>query len=97
MISSEEGDDRRERLRRNASRFASALSLPEPDSAIVPIIIGGEREAVEASQKLLEQGILIPAIRYPTVPRDKARLRVSLSAAHRAEDIDRLARAILAL
>ena len=51
-------------------------------SAIVPIAIGDERKAVEVSARLLERGFLIPAIRYPTVARGKARLRVAISAAH---------------
>ena len=54
----------------------------ETQSAIVPIAIGDERKAVEVSARLLERGFLIPAIRYPTVARGRARLRVALSAAH---------------
>ena len=63
-------------------------------SAIVPIVIGDEEAALRASAALLEKGILIPAIRYPTVPKGKARLRASLMATHSKEDLQRAAKAI---
>lgn len=55
---------------------------------IVPVIVGTEKAALEIAAKLLREGFLVPAIRPPTVPKGASRLRVSLSAAHRAEDID---------
>ena len=51
-------------------------------SAIVPIPVGDERRAVAAADELLRRGLLIPAIRYPTVARGAARLRVALMSAH---------------
>jgi 8-amino-7-oxononanoate synthase len=63
-------------------------------SAIIPLIIGGEEKAVEAAAKLGEKNIFVPAIRYPTVARGKARLRVTLTAAHGNEDISKLATAL---
>ena len=61
---------------------------------IVPIIIGDESEAVAAAAAFRKRGIFVPAIRYPTVARGKARLRVTLTAAHTAADISQLATAL---
>ena len=67
----------------DAGRQLSTLPTLEPHrSAIIPILIGEESKAVEAAAALREQGIFIPAIRYPTVARGQARLRLTLSAAH---------------
>jgi len=65
-------------------------SPTEERSAIVPIIVGDETRAVAASAALREQGIFVPAIRYPTVARGQARLRVTLTAAHTTEEINLL-------
>lgn len=59
-------------------------------SPILPIPVGDEKEAVRISEELLEKGVLVPAIRYPTVPRGKARLRLTVSAAHTDEDLEKL-------
>jgi 7-keto-8-aminopelargonate synthetase-like enzyme len=59
-------------------------------SAILPVIIGDETKAVAASAALREQGIFVPAIRYPTVARGQARLRLTVTATHTAEDISLL-------
>lgn len=64
--------------------------IAKPESAVIPVILGDEKKAVEAFEKLLIQGIFIPAVRYPTVPKGKARLRITLSAAHTASDIEKL-------
>ena len=61
---------------------------------IIPLIIGGADRAVEVSQKLFERGIFVSAIRPPTVPADTARLRVTVTATHTREDLDRLLNAI---
>jgi len=66
---------------------------PTP-SAIIPIILGEESAAVTAAAKLREQGLFVPAIRYPTVARGAARLRVTLSAAHSTDDIAKLVSAL---
>ena len=57
---------------------------------IQPLIVGDNRAVMALSEALLQQGIWVPAIRPPTVPAGTARLRISLSAAHGIEDIDRL-------
>ncbi|WP_334108364.1 8-amino-7-oxononanoate synthase [Methylobacillus sp.] len=66
----------------------------ESHTAIQPIIIGSNDEALRVSERLREQGILVPAIRPPTVPKGSARLRISLSAAHNEEDVRRLLRVL---
>lgn len=90
-----EGDARRVRLWGNIETFAALAGLSEPpQSAIVPIIVGDEVEAVSASGRLLEAGFLVPAIRYPTVSRGTARLRITFSADHTGDDIKSLAAAL---
>ena len=64
--------------------------LAKPESAIIPVIIGDEGKAMAAFEKLLKQGLFIPAVRYPTVPKGKARLRITVSAAHSKQDIEKL-------
>lgn len=66
-------------------------------SAIVPLIIGTEDKALHAAKELQDQGLLVPAIRYPTVAKGKARLRLTLSALHTNEQISLLCRALSGL
>lgn len=89
IVAGSEGDQLRERLWANIRQLTAGSSLAA-ESAIVPVIIGGEARALEVAEKLFEAGFLIPAIRYPTVAKGTARLRVTLSATHNAGDIDRL-------
>ena len=63
--------------------------MPSP-TAIQPLIVGDAAAAAALSQRLAERGLWVPAIRPPTVPTGTARLRVSLSAAHAVQDVDRL-------
>jgi 8-amino-7-oxononanoate synthase len=63
-------------------------------SAIIPVLIGDETRAVEAATALRDRGIFVPAIRYPTVARGKARLRVTLTATHTPNDISQLVAAL---
>jgi 8-amino-7-oxononanoate synthase len=92
FVMSEEGHQRRDQLWRNVSELKSGLSALgiqyESRSAIIPIIIGDENAAVETSRHLYDRGIFVPAIRFPTVPKGKARLRVTVTAAHSAGDLD---------
>lgn len=94
FIASEKGDQLRDRLWQNLRQLHGKLDLPEPVSAIIPIILGSNERALAAAEQLLQQGFLIPAIRYPTVPRDQARLRLTLSAAHSEDQIQSIAAAI---
>ena len=91
---SAEGEDLRASLRQNLALLGEDLGLAETPSAIVPVIIGGESEAMEISAKLLDAGFLVPAIRYPTVAKGSARLRVAISAKHSPENIQKLAAAL---
>jgi len=68
--------------------------LAPSQTPIQPLIIGGNREAVAVSDALAREGILVPAIRPPTVPAGTARLRISLSAAHAEKDVDCLVDAL---
>jgi 8-amino-7-oxononanoate synthase len=90
---------RRERLRRliatlKQSLQRAELALAPSDTPIQPLVIGANSKAVAVSAVLRERGILVPAIRPPTVPEGTARLRVSLSAAHSEDDVTRLAAAL---
>ena len=64
--------------------------LMQSDTAIQPIVVGSNAEAIRLSEHLLTQGILVPAIRPPTVPSNTARLRISISAAHSLNDVKML-------
>lgn len=64
--------------------------LLRSQTPIQPLIIGESRAAVKVSAALAEAGILVPAIRPPSVPQGTARLRISLSAAHSTDDVERL-------
>jgi 8-amino-7-oxononanoate synthase len=68
--------------------------LMPSDTAIQPLIIGGNEQAVAVSAQLARRGILVPAIRPPTVPQRTARLRISLSAAHTVDDVAQLVGAL---
>ena len=63
-------------------------------TAIQPILVGSNQAALNLSEFLLSRGILVPAIRPPTVPKNTARLRVSISAGHTVEDIHQLMNAL---
>ena len=90
VLQSSEGADLIVRLRHHVDRIA-----PGHPSPIVPIVLGDEQRAVEASTRLLdEHGLLVPAIRPPTVAPGTCRLRIALSATHDDDDVDRLAKAL---
>lgn len=92
VVRSTEGLALRARLARLVERVA-----PGHPSPILPVVFGEEAAAVAASRALLDSGILVPAIRPPSVPPGTSRLRVALSAAHRDEHVDRLVDALAAL
>jgi 7-keto-8-aminopelargonate synthetase-like enzyme len=89
---SDHGDALRQRLRAHIERVRAGHPSP-----IVPIVLGDESAAVAAAASLLEQGLLVPAIRPPTVPAGTSRLRVALSAAHSDAMVDRLVAALALL
>ena len=89
IVAGPEGDRLRATLRRHVDRLR-----PGHPSPIVPILLGAEARAVAAAEQLLADGLLVPAIRPPTVAPGTSRLRVTLSAAHTDDEVDRLVAAL---
>ena len=86
-----------EQLHRNLAQFRTATSgmgFMTSDTAIQPLIVGSDAQALAMSEMLAEGGFFVAAIRPPTVPEGTARLRFTLSAAHSSEQIDRLVRCL---
>jgi 8-amino-7-oxononanoate synthase len=99
----EAGAARRERLHQHITQLRAGLAglrhgtLMQSDTPIQPLLIGENADAVRLSQQLLQRGLLVPAIRTPTVPAGTARLRITLSAAHSADDVAQLIEALHAV
>jgi 8-amino-7-oxononanoate synthase len=89
FVKSKAGAARRDLLWERVKEFASSLKRAHPEipSAIIPILTGDEAAAMEAASGLRDRQIFVPAIRYPTVARGMARLRVTLTASHETADI----------
>jgi 8-amino-7-oxononanoate synthase len=85
LIRSAQGQSLRHKLQRNIAQLA------DQQTPIIPKILGSNSAAIAASQALEQAGFLVPAIRYPTVPRGSARLRMSVSAAHPVDAVQALA------
>jgi len=103
FVQSAAGEQRRRQLWSNVEAFnrraepenkSGGTERRHKPSAIIPIMIGEETRALKIAAALRDQGIFIPAIRYPTVGHGQARLRVTLSAAHEASDIAQLRAAL---
>ncbi|HSO95523.1 MAG TPA: 8-amino-7-oxononanoate synthase [Acidimicrobiia bacterium] len=92
VLRSAEGDELRRRLRAHVDRVR-----PGHPSPIVPVVLGDEARTVAAAGALLDRGLLVPAIRPPSVPAGTARLRVTLSATHTGAQVDRLVEALATL
>jgi 8-amino-7-oxononanoate synthase len=94
IVAAEPG--RRHRLRTNARLLRAGLArvgvsaLGAPDAHVVPVLIGDTQETVRIGAALRDRGILVGAVRPPTVPEGTSRLRISVSAAHTPEHIERL-------
>jgi len=90
------GEERRLALMSRIAELPDHLTVAtaSPPSAIIPILIGNETKAMEVAARLRHQGVFIPAIRYPTVGRGKARLRLTITAVHTSEDLAQLAAAL---
>jgi 7-keto-8-aminopelargonate synthetase-like enzyme len=98
VVCSVEGQERIDRLASLVGQLVEAGFAPSGHpSPIVPVVLGSEERTLRASAKLLEMGIWVPAIRPPTVPRGTSRLRVTLSAVHSDEDVERLIVALVDL
>jgi 7-keto-8-aminopelargonate synthetase-like enzyme len=96
VLRSSEGDALVQRL----SDLVARVRVPgpaTPPSPIIPVILGSEQRALEASAALLADGLWVPAIRPPTVPVGTSRLRVTVSAAHTDEQVAKLVAALTPL
>jgi len=94
-----QGDARRAHLHRLIANLRKGLgdlpwSLMPSDTAIQPLLIGDNLQALKLSEALRERGVWVAAIRPPTVPQGTARLRITLSAAHTEGDVDQLVGAL---
>jgi 8-amino-7-oxononanoate synthase len=101
LIQSAEGAERRMAVWSRVDQLKNALlaagwKLPVIQSAIVPLIVGAEVDAVKLATVLRDRSIFVPAIRFPTVARGKARLRITLTAEHSSADIDELVNSLQA-
>lgn len=98
-VQSPEGEHRRNLLWARVDDVKNILTsdrwnLPVVRSAILPIMVGEESKAVGLATALRERGVFIPAIRYPTVARGEARLRLTVTATHSLEDVEKLRRVL---
>jgi 8-amino-7-oxononanoate synthase len=89
VVRSAEGDALRARLRSSVETVKPGHPTP-----IIPVVLGDERAAMDAADALLVCGLLVPAIRPPTVAPGTARLRIALSAAHTEDHVERLVAAL---
>ena len=94
IATGKEGEERREILRGLMARLAEETGQPESPAAIFPYQIGDEAAALAQAFALQESGFYVPAIRYPTVARGAARLRLTLTADHTCGQIQALTRAM---
>jgi 7-keto-8-aminopelargonate synthetase-like enzyme len=94
LVQMDQGDQLRSRLSSNVACLMERLRTAKTDlvrscpaAAIFPVMVGDEQTAVRLSGQLLEAGFLVPAIRFPTVARGGARLRLCMSALHNSDKI----------
>jgi 8-amino-7-oxononanoate synthase len=73
----------------------SGIGAAHSQSQIIPILVGDAGDALQVAARLKRNGLLVPAIRPPSVPQGTARLRVSLTAGHTEADVSRLVTALL--
>lgn len=81
----------------NANYFCTSMNLSKTKSPIIPIIIGNSKLTLDIASKLYEQGLLVSAIRPPTVAKNSARIRLSFSASHNIDQINKLINALKAI
>jgi 8-amino-7-oxononanoate synthase len=94
VVTSPQGPALCARLSDHVNRVTSLLGRDPSPSPIIAVIVGEEADAVAASSALLARGLWVPAIRPPTVPPGTSRLRITLSAAHTDEQVERLTLAV---
>ena len=95
LVQSNAGEARRNQLWTNVA--AISRQIDGQGSAITPMLIGDEEKAMQITTALLGQGVFIPAVRFPTVAHGQARLRLTMTAAHGAADIQQLLAALRSL
>jgi 7-keto-8-aminopelargonate synthetase-like enzyme len=94
-LSSEQASERRATLWKNISHFSALRKMSRvPESAIIPIRANSTKTANQWSSYLHAQGIFVPAIRYPTVPKGTERLRITISSNHSQQQIARLSESL---
>ncbi|MBO1519877.1 glycine C-acetyltransferase [Oceanisphaera pacifica] len=96
------GSDLREKVRENSRYFreqmsAAGFTLGGADHAIIPVMLGDAALAAQMSDKLLERGIYVIGFSFPVVPKDQARIRTQMSAAHSREQLDKAIAAFTAV
>jgi glycine C-acetyltransferase len=94
------GDDLRERLRRNSAHFrakmmAAGFTLAGADHAIIPVMLGDAKVASQMSAMMLDRGVYVVGFSFPVVPKGHARIRTQMSAAHSLEQIDAVVAAFI--
>ncbi len=99
LVRGAEGESLREQLWQRVEELRRGVEslgwgVPAEPSAILPLIVGSEAKAMAMMGQLREAGFFIPAIRYPTVARNEARLRLTVSASHSSDDVQALLQAL---
>jgi 7-keto-8-aminopelargonate synthetase-like enzyme len=107
FVQSEEGEQRCRVLWKRVEQLRGSVDFSRFDAAvpsagrgrstgpISPVLLGNEERSLQIFSRLLDQGLFVPAIRYPTVGRGRARLRITLTAAHTEEQVAALARRLV--
>ena len=92
IVRGPDGDVRRQRVASSGARLRSAVNQIGGETAIAPLVLGTETQALAIAAELLAARLFVPAVRPPTVARNSSRLRISVSAGHESSEIDMLAR-----
>lgn len=98
----EAGDELRQRLRENSHRFREKMTtlgfkLVPGDHPIIPVMLGDAKLAQEFAKRMLSHGVYVIGFSYPVVPKDQARIRTQMSAAHSPDDVDKAVEAFAAV
>ncbi|PCI32917.1 MAG: glycine C-acetyltransferase [Alphaproteobacteria bacterium] len=90
----QESGDLRQKLRDNSDYFRTAMTtagftLSGADHPIIPVMLGDARLAADMAERLLDEGIFVVGFSFPVVPKDQARIRTQISAAHSRDQLDK--------